>query len=194
MDSWTQLQQLLVEWYNINFANDYIPFKDLQYEMKHTSTICCSTMPLSIKLVWLGNLVVEFVQFAQSCCCWPKLLLELHHFRLLDTSRWLAISHHSHFHSLFVSFWLLTTIVIRDRVAPWRRSITKIECGFALIICRLQTPPDRFSSMFLLQSESETQWQLSWILHRVHGADDCGNNYECNENQSKGHHLQCRCS
>ena len=128
---------------------------------------------------------------ADQNCSWNFITFVLW---TVDTSRWLAISHHSHFHSLFVSFWLLTTIVIRDRVAPWRRSITKIECGFALIICRLQTPPDRFSSMFLLQSESETQWQWSWILHRVHGADDCGNNYECNENQSKGHHLQCRCS
>ena len=131
MDRWTQLQQLLVEWSNINCANDSIPFNDLQYEMKHsactcTSTICCSTMPLSTKLVWLVNLVVEFVQFSQSCC-WPKLFLELHHFRLLDTSRWLAISHHSHFHRLFVSSWLLTTIVIRERVAPCWRSITKIE-------------------------------------------------------------------
>ena len=53
MDSWTQLQQLLVERSNINCANDSITaFKDLQYEMKHsactcTRTICCSTIPLS---------------------------------------------------------------------------------------------------------------------------------------------------
>ena len=32
--------------------------------------------------------------------------------------------------------------------------------GFALTICRLQTPRDWFSSLFLLQSESETQLEL----------------------------------
>ena len=37
MDSWTQLQQLLVERSNINCANDSIPFNDLQYEMKHSA-------------------------------------------------------------------------------------------------------------------------------------------------------------
>ena len=164
--------------------------------MKHyacicTSTICCSTMPLSIKLVWLGNMVVEFVQFAQSSCCWPKLLLELHHFRLLDTSRWLAISHHSHFHSLFVSFWLLTTIVIRDRVASWWRWIEKnwvflvrwvvLDFHRPSVDCRLLETG--FPLCFCFRARVKPNW--SWILHPVNGAGACGNNYECNENQSK---------
>ena len=40
MDSWTQLQQLLVERSNINCANDSIPFNDLQYEMRHSACTC----------------------------------------------------------------------------------------------------------------------------------------------------------